>query len=149
MEAYPRFQASVPWLLQSSADLRAEKIGDLFQDDLLVAAAHRSSCIVMASSLGTALALPYLLASAFISALHDGLAEAVMLCDVAKPCHLATLNSGEERFLSADETFQLAPYSHIWFVNNVIESNRKKKKHLNHKIQKHNENNETFIWQAL
>lgn len=38
-----------------------------------------------------------------------------MPCDVAKP-YLPTLNRGEERFLSAHETFDLAWYIVIGFV---------------------------------
>lgn len=44
------------------------------------------------------------------------LSEAVMSRDVAKPCRLPTLNSDEERSLSADESFYLAPYTDIAFV---------------------------------
>lgn len=39
-----------------------------------------------------------------------------MSCDVAKPCHLPALNSGEKRFLSAHETFSLAPLIVVHFV---------------------------------
>lgn len=59
-------------------------------------------------------ALLYTFLSAFNAAFHDGLVEAVMRRDVAKPCHLPRLNWSVERFLSVPETFKLIPY--IWFV---------------------------------
>ena len=36
-----------------------------------------------------------------------------MLCDMAKPCKLLPLNSGEERFLSSHKTFSFVPHIFI------------------------------------
>lgn len=62
--------------------------------------------------------MPSSLASAFNRVLHD-LAETVMPCKRAKSCHLSTLNSGEGKFLSANDTFDFAPYIVIRFVFQV------------------------------
>lgn len=62
------------------------------------------------------LELPSPPASDFDSASRDGFVEAIMSCDVAKPCHLPALNSDEKRFLSAHETFSLAPLIVVHFV---------------------------------
>lgn len=58
--------------LVGGGGLITEETDNLLQDDL------------SAVTLGSSLAFP----SAFKSALHDGLAEAVMPYDVVKPCHL-------------------------------------------------------------
>lgn len=51
------------------------------------------------------------------SALNDGLAETVMPCDMTKPWHHPTLNSGDERFLSAQRYFfYLSPYIVLSFL---------------------------------
>lgn len=44
-------------------------------------------------------------ASTFSSSLHESRADVLMHCDLAKSCHLPTLNNGEERFLSDHESF--------------------------------------------
>lgn len=41
-----------------------------------------------------------------------GLADAVMLCGVSRPCHLLTLNIGDERFLTDEETFYIC--DNVW-----------------------------------
>lgn len=104
--------------------LRAEA-GNLLQDDLFVVALRTSGIIISFhfSKLSDQLLRLHLpLASAFNDALHNGLAEAVMLCGVAKPCYLPTLLRGEERFLSTPETFDLALYRVIGFVLQVGDS---------------------------
>lgn len=55
---------------------------------------------------------PYSSASVWDSALHNGLNEAVIPFDVAKPCHLQMLKNYEKRFQSAHETFELD-----WIIN--------------------------------
>lgn len=67
----------------------------------------------------TSLSLLSPLVSAFNSAVQDGLAEAVISCAVAKICHLTTHTSGEERFLSAYEMFELVLYIISGFVPSV------------------------------
>lgn len=52
--------------------------------------------------------MPSLIAPSFSGALHDGLEEAAMQCDVA--------NSNEERFLSVHETFDFVSYIDIGLV---------------------------------
>lgn len=54
------------------------------------------------------------------SAFLDDLTLAVIPCDVVKSCHLPMLITDEERFLSAYEIFDLAPYIVIGFVPKVL-----------------------------
>lgn len=56
---------------------------------------------------------------AFSSALHDDLAEIIMSCVMVKSCYFPTRDSSDERFLSAQETFDLALFIVIGFMHSV------------------------------
>lgn len=94
-------------------NLWAEETDNLFRDDLLTVDLMSSGTSVHTLMMSDqCLTCPRLRPPSTV----DGLVEAVMLCDVAKPWYLTKLNGGEEWFLSAHKTSDITLHIIIGFV---------------------------------
>lgn len=81
-------------------------------------------CLSILSRCQTSSFLSSPLATTLDGALHDGLAEAVMSINMAKPCQLAALNCREKWFLGAHIAQNFAPNIVIGAASSGIWSQR-------------------------